>query len=202
VQPRLYIVAGAPGSGKSQAFPVVEFGVAFFNADDRAAALNGGSYHAIPPEIRQIVNRDFEAFIQDHIRREVSFAIETTLRSLITFDQIALANQHGFQVTMYYLGLADPEINLERIALRSEFGCHSAPREVLLAIHARSFDNLRTACERAFAGDLRLVLFDNSESMRPPIPVYEVGRGYRKSLSGALPEWVQRTITEVDFRKP
>ena len=37
--PEFYIVAGAPGTGKSRAFPVSDFGVDFFNADDRAAEL-------------------------------------------------------------------------------------------------------------------------------------------------------------------
>jgi len=35
--PRMIVVAGPSGSGKSTAFPVNGFGVAFFNADDRAA---------------------------------------------------------------------------------------------------------------------------------------------------------------------
>ncbi len=42
--PRMIVVAGPPGSGKSSAFPVSNFGVAYFNADDRTAELNDGSY--------------------------------------------------------------------------------------------------------------------------------------------------------------
>jgi dephospho-CoA kinase len=48
--PRIFIVAGPPGGGKSTAFPVSEFGVDFFDADDHAAALNQGSYLDIPVE--------------------------------------------------------------------------------------------------------------------------------------------------------
>jgi hypothetical protein len=81
----MFIVAGPPGSGKSTAFPVAGFGVDFFNADDRAAALNQGSYLGIPRAVRREVNRVFEAFAQDHIERQVSCAFETTLRSTITF---------------------------------------------------------------------------------------------------------------------
>ena len=55
------------------------------NADDRAAELNGGSYVGIPKETRKAVNREFEAFVLDCIARRNSFAIETTLRSAITF---------------------------------------------------------------------------------------------------------------------
>jgi dephospho-CoA kinase len=42
--PKMIVVAGPPGSGKSSIFPVTSFGVAYFSADDRAAELNGGSY--------------------------------------------------------------------------------------------------------------------------------------------------------------
>jgi hypothetical protein len=39
--PKMFIVAGPPGAGKSKAFPVSGFGVDFFNADDVAAAMAG-----------------------------------------------------------------------------------------------------------------------------------------------------------------
>jgi predicted ABC-type ATPase len=87
MRPTMIVVAGPPGSGKSTVFPVSGFGVAFFNADDRAAALNGGSYTGISRQIRQQVNRQDEEFVVEHISRRESFAIETTLRSEVTFEQ-------------------------------------------------------------------------------------------------------------------
>jgi len=53
----MFVIAGPPASGKSTAFPVSGFGVDFFNADDRAAALNGGSYVDITGAIRDNVLR-------------------------------------------------------------------------------------------------------------------------------------------------
>jgi|SRR5579859_2050156 len=61
MSPRVFVVAGPPGSGKSTAFPVSGFGVDFFNSDDRAVALNGGAYLDIPRVIRGQVNQLFEA---------------------------------------------------------------------------------------------------------------------------------------------
>jgi hypothetical protein len=58
----MIVVAGPPGGGKSSLFPVSSFGISHFNADDRAAELNGGSYVGITKEIRAAVNREFEAF--------------------------------------------------------------------------------------------------------------------------------------------
>src|SRR5580693_6201805 len=70
----MFIVAGPPGAGKSTAFPVSGFGVDFFNADDRAAALNDGSYLNVPRNVRSHVNTLFESFVLDHIARRSSCA--------------------------------------------------------------------------------------------------------------------------------
>ena len=89
----MIVIAGPPGSGKSSLYPVSSFGVAYFNADDRAAELNGGSFHHISQEIRRTVNREFEAFVLGSIEKRVSFAIETTLRSAATFIQAQMAKR-------------------------------------------------------------------------------------------------------------
>ncbi len=85
-----------PGSGKSTLFPVSGFGVEFFNGDDRAAQLNRGSNQGISLSIRDRVNRLFESFVGDCIAQRTSFAVETTLRSSITFYQAATARREGF----------------------------------------------------------------------------------------------------------
>lgn len=128
--PRMIVVAGPPGSGKSSIFPVSSFGVAGFNADDRAAELNGGSYVRIPQQIRAVVNR--EAFVLGCIERRTSFAIETTLRSAVTFDQAALAKAAGFITEMRYLALRDCAMHVERVKVRADAGGHSASETTLL----------------------------------------------------------------------
>src|SRR4051812_8608602 len=94
--PEMFIVAGPPGSGKSTVFPVSSFGVDFFNADDDAAALNGGSYRDIPRSVREQVNRLFETFVIEHVQRRLSCAFETTLRTGITLEHAGLAKRAGF----------------------------------------------------------------------------------------------------------
>lgn len=47
-QPEMLIVAGPPGAGKSSVFPLPHIADRVFNADDRAAQLNGGSYGKSP----------------------------------------------------------------------------------------------------------------------------------------------------------
>ena len=129
--PKMFVVAGPPASGKSTAFPVSGFGVDFFNADDRAAALNSGSFLDTPRAIRDQVNRLFEAFVSDHIERSISCAFETTLRSGITFEQVTRAKRAGVTAEMRYLALETFAMHLERVKMRADRGGHSAPEPVL-----------------------------------------------------------------------
>jgi predicted ABC-type ATPase len=128
MRPQMIVVAGPPGSGKSVAFPVDSFGVDFFNADDRSAQLYNGSYQGIPLEIRVAVNKEFEDFVEDHIRSHTSFAIETTLRSDITFRQAEHARAEGFDIQMRYIALDGFEQNLERVIARALAGGLQRPR--------------------------------------------------------------------------
>src|ERR1700730_13718891 len=123
---RMFIVAGPPGGGKSSFFALSGFADHVFNADDRAAELNGGSYENIPTSVRAAVNREFEEFVNGNIRAGTPFAVETTLRSTITFEQARLARENGFRVSMFYVALDTVERHIKRVMRRAARGGHSA----------------------------------------------------------------------------
>lgn len=188
--PRMIVVAGPPGSGKSSLYPLSSFGCAYFNADDRAAELNGGSYVAIPVGVRQIVNREFEAFVLGSIERRVSFAIETTLRSDITFEQARLAKEAGLQVEMRYLALRDFETHLERVKARADAGGHSASEATLRRIYDASLRNLRRAIQ-----ELDLVwAYDNTELDASHPLVLETRNGEIQFLADDPPSWLNKAL--------
>lgn len=188
--PRLFIVAGPPGAGKSKAFPVAGFGVDFFNEDDRAAALNGGSYVDIPRRIRDEVDILFESFVLGHIERRASCAFETTLRSGITFDQAALARRAGFTTEMRYLALRDFPMHLERVKMRADAGGHSAPESVLRTIYESSIRNLaRAILELDF-----VYVYDNSEWGVTPKVLLQAESGEAVYLAEQIPDWLARTL--------
>ena len=72
----MFVIAGPPGAGKSSVFSLNRFAKRTFNADDRAAEVNSGSYQYIPLALRAIVNREFEKLVRVNIRSGNSFALE------------------------------------------------------------------------------------------------------------------------------
>src|SRR5436190_6691569 len=101
-RPRMLVVAGPPGSGKTRYFPVTAFGIDSFNIDDRCAQILG-SYRAIPRDVRRAVARECEQFVVDHIERGQSFAVETTLRTTAAIHQAELAGGRGFATEMRFV---------------------------------------------------------------------------------------------------
>ena len=196
MRPKMIVVAGPPGSGKSVAFPVDSFGVDSFNADDRSAQLNNGSYQGIPLEIRAIVNKEFEAFVEDHIRSHKSFAIETTLRSDITFRQADQARAEGFEIQMRYIALNGFAQNLKRVIARALAGGHSAPADQLQKIHEASLRNLPKAIREMD----RIQVYDNSAPDRRPKRVLSAQSGKVTYLHPSPPEWLEVVLAGSEFQ--
>lgn len=189
----MIVVAGPPGSGKSSAFPIAHFDVDYFNADDVAAVLNGGSYVDIPPEIRQRVNRQFEQFVDEHIRSGESFAIETTLRTNVTFQQAGRARAKGFVLIMYYIAVSSARAAIERVMSRADAGGHSAPATVLRQMYHLSLGHLHVAI-RQFD---RVFVFDNSAFSIEPRLVLEGGNGSMYFIGSPRPRWLRPVIDKV-----
>ncbi len=160
----MIVIADPPGSGKSSRFPLSAFGVEWFNADNRAAELNFGSFRKISGEIRTQVNIEFQRWILDHIAARRSFALETTLRSPITFEQSRLAHEHGFWTSMDYVAAGSAEESIRRIIERSYRGGHSASERLVRGIYEKSIANLFTALDFAESGIELVRVYDNPRS--------------------------------------
>ena len=188
--PGMSIVAGPPGAGKTTVFPLREFADRVFNADDRAADLNGGSYRAIPLTVRQQVNREFEIFVRDNIAAHKSFALETTFRSAITFEQAKLAKSFGFRVLMTHVSLDTFERHLERVKGRALRGGHAASATTLRRIYESSLANLPTALDPAASGSVESAFSTTRVLSKPQSSRWRRGTG--RSL-------VLRTISQPGF---
>lgn len=189
----MIVVAGPPGSGKSSLFPVSETGLDSFNADDRAAELNGGSYQNIAPEMRTQIGKQLERFIAEHIHDRRSFAYETTLRTDITFRQANEARADGFLTVLLYVALNDVELNISRVAVRADSGGHSAPPDEIRRIHNASMKNL----SRAIQEFDQVRVFDNSRYDSGPDLVLEAIDGRIRYLADGAPAWLREALRSI-----
>jgi predicted ABC-type ATPase len=195
----MIIVAGPPGSGKSSRFPLSAFGVDWFNADNRAAELNSGSFRRISKEIRAQVNVEFQRWILDHINTGRSFALETTLRSPVTFEQSRLARERGFWVSMNYVAVGSVEESIRRIVERSYRGGHSASERLVHDIYHKSTQNLFTAFNFKESGIEVVRIYDNSEVGGQVRHLVSFRRGRPRLVVTEIPSWLESLFKGTDF---
>ncbi len=195
----MIVIAGPPGSGKSSRFPLSAFGVEWFNADNRAAELNFGSFRKISGEIRTQVNIEFQRWILDHIAARRSFALETTLRSPITFEQSRLAHEHGFWTSMDYVAAGSAEESIRRIIERSYRGGHSASERLVRGIYEKSIANLFTALDFAESGIELVRVYDNSEVGGHVRQALSFRRGRPQSVADQIPSWLESLVKGTRF---
>jgi predicted ABC-type ATPase len=191
-RPRMIVVAGPPGSGKTRYFPVTAFGVDAFNIDDRCAQILG-SYRAIPRDVRRAVAKECERFVRDHIECGKSFAVETTLRTSAAIEQAELARKSGFTTEMRFVATDSIAENVARVLQRAQAGGHSASEREIRAIHQASIANLRTAV----AAFDRVRVYDSTPRWAPPRLV-GVARGGRLVRQGPTPAWLEAAVAGRD----
>jgi predicted ABC-type ATPase len=192
----MYVVAGPSGSGKTSAFPAYRFGCDYFNADDYAAQLNGGTYIGIPKSIRAIVGPICEKFIQDHIADRKDFATETTLRSLAVFDQMKQAHAAGFDVEFSYVCVEDISKSIDRVAGRADLGGHSASENTVRDIRAKSLPNLLRIFEELGTSIDLCDIYDNSTHASPPKLVASYQRRLVTFLATEIPSWLDQALAQ------
>ena len=191
---RMFIIAGPPGGGKSSLFSLSAYADQVFNADDRAAQLNYGSYESIPLSVREVVNREFEKFVHANIRAGISFALETTLRNTIIYEQAKLARENGFRVSMWYVALDTVEHHIERVKRRAARGGHSASERTLRRIHTSSLGNLPLALMPEKSGIEIVRIYDNSRFESRPELVLEARGGRTVRVAEDFPGWLQAAL--------
>lgn len=187
-RPRMIVVAGPPGSGKTRFFPVTAFGVDAFNIDDRCAQILG-SYRAIPREVRRAVAKECERFVLEHITQKRSFAVETTLRTTAAIEQAKKARASGFATEMRFLATESVAENVARVLQRAQAGGHGASEREIRLIHQASIANLGDA----IATFDRVRVYDSTERWSPPRLV-AVARSERVEYRGPVPRWVETAL--------
>ncbi len=191
-RPRMLVVAGPPGSGKTTYFPVTAFGVDSFNIDDRCAQILG-SYRAISRDVRRAVAKECEVFVHDRIARGLSFAVETTLRTTAAIEQALLARKHGFTTQLRFIATDSIAQNVARVLQRAQSGGHGASERDIRAIHDASTANLR----KAIGAFERVRIYDSTAPWSTPRLVATARNG-SVTRHDVSPAWLELALTTED----
>lgn len=160
--PRLWIVAGPNGCGKSTAYGRSDVGefdgsVWIINPDLLTARLreqerldlNGANLAAV---------RRIEEWLRASIEVHQTIGVETVLSTDKYRSLVTAAKERGFEFRLIYVYVDSLERQLERIRLRVAKGGHSVPPDKVAERRQRSFDQLPwflDAADQAW-------IFDNS----------------------------------------
>ncbi len=129
--PKLYIIAGCNGAGKTTAsytiLPDMLNCDEFVNSDEIAKRLTPNN----PKESAIRASRLMMARIDELIDKGETFGVETTLATRTLRRVIIKAQQKGYTVTLVYFWLKMPELAVERVKLRAEAGGHDVPEATI-----------------------------------------------------------------------
>jgi predicted ABC-type ATPase len=162
---RIYVLAGTNGAGKSsiggEAFR--EAGVDFFNPDEAARRIHAAQPGLTQTEVNSAAWHQGRRLLEAAIGNRLDFAFETTLGGETMTQLLERAAEAGFEVRVWYAGLASPELHIERVRRRVAKGGH----DIAEADIRRRYDQSRLNLIRLLPRLTELRLYDNSEEADP-----------------------------------
>ena len=172
--PKLYIIAGCNGAGKTTAsftiLPEVLDCKEFINADEIAKGLSPFQ----PESVAMQAGRIMLARMDELLQKGETFAFETTLATKSYKQKIEWAQANGYEVTLLFFWLDSPNMAKKRVAQRVAEGGHSIPSETIERRYHNGITNL-------FAIYIDMVdicyIFDNSEGRKELIAQKEKHKG-------------------------
>lgn len=142
--PRIYVLAGTNGAGKSSiggAMLIAE-GTEYFNPDEAAARIRRDIPSISQQEAQSAAWNQGRRLLERAISDRLDFAFETTLGGHTISALLEKAMRAGIEVRIWYVGLATPELHIERVRERVARGGHYIPEAKIRERYASSFLNL------------------------------------------------------------
>jgi predicted ABC-type ATPase len=182
--PRLWIVAGPNGSGKTSLYnnaDIEDFGrsVWIINPDQLSQRLcdieDLDAFEANLEAVRRI-----ERWLYASTHQTVG--VETVLATAKYRRLVLEAKERKFTIRLIYVLLSSGQLNIERVRLRVAKGGHDVPSDKILARREKSLDQLPWFLAQADEG----WLFDNSNAK--PRLIGTKNKGRVKLAAGALSE--------------
>ncbi|MEO8383631.1 MAG: zeta toxin family protein [Betaproteobacteria bacterium] len=172
--PRIHILAGVNGAGKSSigGAAIRQSGAYYFNPDEAARRLMAANSGLNLRDANSVAWEEGRRLLKRAIQERLNFAFETTLGASTMTNLLIQAADAGFELHVWYAGLASPELHIERVQLRVRHGGHDIPEADIRRRYRTSRLNLIRLLPRLAS----LHLYDNSIDADPAIGQLPVPR--------------------------
>ncbi|MBA2619566.1 MAG: zeta toxin family protein [Acidobacteria bacterium] len=158
--PHVIVIAGANGAGKSTVAPYLlrdTLGVSeFVNADTLAQGLSAFAPETAAISAEKIMLRRIDELAESNR----DFAFETTLSTRSFVPRLGKMRENGYELTLFFLWLADADLALRRVAERDRRGGHDIPKTTIERRYEKGLRNF-FALYQPIAGNW--LFYDNSE---------------------------------------
>jgi predicted ABC-type ATPase len=192
-QPKLIIIAGPNGSGKTSVTgKILEHkwieNCVYINPDN-IARDDFGDWNS-PEAVIKAANRAAELREEYLIKRE-GILFETVLSAADKLDYIRRAKEAGYFIRLFFVGTDHPSINASRIARRVMEGGHDVPISKIVSRFAKSIFN----CSMIALLVDRLYVYDNSVDYAEPKLLFRATNGKLEKIYMNVNVWAQSILT-------
>jgi predicted ABC-type ATPase len=126
--PVLTVMAGANGSGKSTLTKLFGLNTLLIDPDAIAREIDPVN----PTSAAIAAGRQALVLCQQYVESERSFVVETTLAGKSYLNLMREVKNRRWSVFLMYIGIDNPNINVQRVGDRVELGGHDVPRADIL----------------------------------------------------------------------
>jgi predicted ABC-type ATPase len=166
-RPRIHVLAGVNGAGKSSigGAAVRHYGGEYFNPDEVARILREKNPALTQADANSAAWRQGASLLSRAIEEHLEFTFETTLGGNTITGLLVQAAEQGIEVHVWYVGLASPELHIERVQARVRRGGHDIPAH---DIHRR-YEHSRLNLIALLPHLTTLHVYDNSLDADPAV---------------------------------
>lgn len=191
--PRIYVLAGTNGAGKSSigGATLRHHGTDYFNPDEAAARIRAQQPQLSQTQANSAAWHTGKRLLERAIAHRLSFAFETTLGGASIVKLLEDAAQLGFELWVWYVGLASADEHIERVRNRVQRGGHDIPETDI----RRRFDRSRINLVRLIPRISHLRVYDNTATADPHTGIAPLPRLLLHSQDGIIlgPQDLSRT---------
>ena len=182
VVPRIYVLAGVNGAGKSSigGAMIRAAGGEYYNPDETARKLTVANPVLTQTVANSQARLTGKALLEKAIANRLDFAFESTLSAKSIPALLRAAAQQGYKVYIWFAALSSPELHISRVAARVERGGHDIPEVAI----RRRYESSRLNLIDLLPHLTEPRLFDNSVDGNPakgkepkPVLVLHLVRG-------------------------